>query len=93
MKTGYLYFAIILLQFFVFFNNVSLIIMHRNISVFYLSIAVYAVSVILLIIAVVRGSKAGSGNCFMTLLFIINLFFYFLYSFTNFLGSFVNSVK
>jgi hypothetical protein len=92
MKTGYLYFAVFLLQFFVFFNNVSLM-FYSNPKVFYISMGAYAVSVILLVIGVVRGAKAGQANCFMTLLFIINLFFYIWYSFAGYLNSFIHGVK
>ena len=93
MKTGYLYFAVIALQFFVFFNNVSLVFKSGNIHVFYLSMGAYLLSLILLVIGVIRGAKAGSGNCAMTLLFVVNLFFYVLYSFSSYLNSFIHSVK
>ena len=93
MKTGYLYFAVIALQFFVLFNNVSLIFHSGNQSVFYLSISAYLLSFILIIIGIFLKSKAGRGNCFMTLLFLINLFFYISYSFSGYLNTFINGVK
>jgi len=93
MKTGYIYFTVIALQFFVLFNNVSLIFHSGNVKVFYLSMGAYVLSFIILIIGVVRGAKAGSGNCAMTLLFMINLFFYVLYSFSGYLNSFLHAVK
>jgi len=93
MKTGYLYFAVIALQFFVLFNNVSLIFHSGNIKVFYLSMGAYVLSVILVVIGVLRGAKAGSGNCAMTLLFMVNLFFYVLYSFSGYLNSFIHALK
>lgn len=93
MKTGYIYFTVIALQFFVLFNNVSLIIRPGNVSVFYLSMGAYILSFVILIIGAVRGAKAGTGNCAMALLFIVNLFFYVLYSFSAYLNGFLNAVK
>jgi hypothetical protein len=93
MRTGYIYMAVIMLQFFVFFNNVSLIFHPSNIRVFYFSMGAYALSIVILVIGIVRGAKAGGGNCFMTLLFLINMFFYIWYSFAGFLNSFMTGVK
>jgi hypothetical protein len=93
MRTGYIYFAVILLQFFVFFNNISLIFHPSNINIFFISMGAYALSVIILIIGIIKGAKAGGGNCFMFLLFLINIFFYVWYSFAGFLNSFMTGIK
>jgi len=93
MRTGYIYLAVIFLQFVVLGNNIFLIRFQGNLSVFHLSIVAYLLSIILVVIGVLRGAKAGSGNCFMTLLFLINLFFLISYLFSGYLNSFIHGVK
>ncbi|MGZ8568322.1 MAG: hypothetical protein ACXWW0_02935 [Bacteroidia bacterium] len=55
------------------------------------SAILFVISFLMMIAAVVTGSRASRANCFTLLLFMVNLTLIVLYMFTGFLGGFMQS--